>query len=56
MKPLQLVDSEYTAHDVASVMKSILNDLPQPILCEASINETIYLGVDIENYSTFSIN
>jgi len=31
--PLNL--QEYTAHDVASVMKSILADLPEPLLTEA---------------------
>jgi RhoGAP domain len=32
MKPFKL--EEYTAHDVASVLKSILSDLPEPLLCE----------------------
>jgi hypothetical protein len=32
LKPLKL--DEYTAHDVASVLKSVLNDLPEPILSE----------------------
>ena len=30
----QLNLTEYTAHDVASVLKSVLNDLPEPILSE----------------------
>jgi hypothetical protein len=35
LRPLMIDDTEYTAHDVASVLKSILNDLPEPILVEA---------------------
>lgn len=32
LKPLNL--DEFTCHDVASVMKSILADLPEPLLTE----------------------
>jgi hypothetical protein len=50
LKPLNL-DSEYTAHDVASVLKSFLNDLPEPILSEV---KSFFLGVDPLNYSTLA--
>lgn len=36
---------EYTAHDVASVLKSVLNDLPEPILSEVC-RKFVFLGVD----------
>jgi hypothetical protein len=42
LRPLKLDNTEYTAHDVASVLKSILNDLPEPILVEVCC-----MGVDI---------
>lgn len=32
LKPLNL--EEFTSHDVASVLKSILADLPEPLLTE----------------------
>lgn len=32
LKPLNL--DEYTCHDVASVMKSVLADMPEPLLTE----------------------
>jgi hypothetical protein len=33
-KPVKLESGEYTAHDVASVLKSLLADLPEPLLTE----------------------
>jgi hypothetical protein len=38
LKPFELDNTDYTAHDVASVFKSILSDLPDPILSEVRMN------------------
>lgn len=46
LKPLNL--DEYTAHDVASVLKSVLNDLPEPILSEVCRKFSVFfMGVDL---------
>lgn len=49
LKTVDFATSEYTAHDVASVLKSILNDISEPILSE------VIMGVDIKHITLLNI-